>query len=78
MNKNVIIDITSVSYTHLDVYKRQLLNINCDDPDKAQDILVNEFNIGQNYIFNAAQERRNDEKLILTMKIFLYLSLIHI
>ena len=49
-----------------------LLNINCDDPDKAQDILVNEFNIGQNYIFNAAQERRNDEKLILTMKIFLY------
>ena len=26
----------------------------------------------QNYIFNAAQERRNDEKLILTMKIFLY------
>ena len=47
-----------------------LLNINCDDP--AQDILVNEFNIGQNYIFNAAQERRNDEKLILTMKIFLY------
>ena len=51
---------------------RTLLNINCDDPDKAQDILVNEFNIGQNYIFNAAQERRNDEKLILTMKIFLY------
>lgn len=49
-----------------------LLNINCDDPDKAQDILVNEFNIGQNYIFNAAQERRNDEKLILTIKIFLY------
>lgn len=49
-----------------------LLNINCDDTDKAQDILVNEFNIGQNYIFNAAQERRNDEKLILTMKIFLY------
>ena len=49
-----------------------LLNINCDDPDKAQDILVNEFNIGQNYIVNAAQERRNDEKLILTMKIFLY------
>lgn len=49
-----------------------LLNINCDDPDKAQDILVNEFNIGQNYIFNAAQERRNDEKHILTMKIFLY------
>ena len=49
-----------------------LLNINCDDPDKAQDILVNRFNIGQNYIFNAAQERRNDEKLILTMKIFLY------
>lgn len=49
-----------------------LLNINCDDPNKAQDILVNEFNIGQNYIFNAAQERRNDEKLILTMKIFLY------
>lgn len=49
-----------------------LLNINCDDPDKAQDILVNEFNIGQNYIFNAAQERRNNEKLILTMKIFLY------
>lgn len=49
-----------------------LLNINCDDPDKAQDILVNEFDIGQNYIFNAAQERRNDEKLILTMKIFLY------
>lgn len=49
-----------------------LLNINCDDPDKAQDIFVNEFNIGQNYIFNAAQERRNDEKLILTMKIFLY------
>lgn len=49
-----------------------LLNINCDDPDKAQDILVNEFNIGQNYIINAAQERRNDEKLILTMKIFLY------
>lgn len=49
-----------------------LLNINCDDLDKAQDILVNEFNIGQNYIFNAAQERRNDEKLILTMKIFLY------
>ena len=49
-----------------------LLNINCDDPDKAQDILVNKFNIGQNYIFNAAQERRNDEKLILTMKIFLY------
>lgn len=49
-----------------------LLNINCDDPDEAQDILVNEFNIGQNYIFNAAQERRNDEKLILTMKIFLY------
>ena len=49
-----------------------LLNINCDDHDKAQDILVNEFNIGQNYIFNAAQERRNDEKLILTMKIFLY------
>lgn len=49
-----------------------LLNINCDDPDKAQDILVNEFNIEQNYIFNAAQERRNDEKLILTMKIFLY------
>lgn len=49
-----------------------LLNINCDDPDKAQDILVNEFNIGQNYIFNAAQERRNDEKLILTLKIFLY------
>lgn len=49
-----------------------LLNINCDDPDKAQDILVNEFNIGQNYIFNAAQERRNDEKRILTMKIFLY------
>lgn len=49
-----------------------LLNINCDDPDKAQDILVNEINIGQNYIFNAAQERRNDEKLILTMKIFLY------
>lgn len=49
-----------------------LLNINCDDPDKAQDILVNEFNIGQNYIFNVAQERRNDEKLILTMKIFLY------
>lgn len=49
-----------------------LLNINCDDPDKAQDILVNEFNIGQNYIFNAAQERRNDKKLILTMKIFLY------
>lgn len=49
-----------------------LLNINCDDPDKAQDILVNEFDIGQNYIVNAAQERRNDEKLILTMKIFLY------
>lgn len=49
-----------------------LLNINCDDPDKAQDILVNEFDIGQNYIFNAAQERRNDEKFILTMKIFLY------
>lgn len=49
-----------------------LLNINCDDPDKAQDILVNEFNIGQNHIFNAAQERRNNEKLILTMKIFLY------
>lgn len=49
-----------------------LLNINCDDPDKAQDILVNEFNIGQNYIFNAAQERRNNENLILTIKIFLY------
>lgn len=49
-----------------------LLNINCDDPDKAQDILVNEFDIGKNNIVNAAQERRNDEKLILTMKIFLY------
>lgn len=49
-----------------------LLNINCDDPDKAQDILVNEFNIGQNYIFNAAQERRNNENLILPIKIFLY------
>lgn len=49
-----------------------LLNINCDDPDKAQDILVNEFNIGKNNIVNAAQERRNNENLILTIKIFLY------
>ena len=49
-----------------------LLNINCDDPDKAQDILVNEFDIGQNNIVNAAQERRNNENLILTIKIFLY------
>lgn len=63
-----------------------LLNINCDDPDKAQDILVNEFDIGKNNIVNAAQERRNNENLILTIKIFLYgfiavvslLSLIHI
>lgn len=49
-----------------------LLNINCDDPDKAQDILVNEFDIGKNNIVNAAQERRNNENLILTIKIFLY------
>lgn len=49
-----------------------LLNINCDDPDKAQDILVNEFDIEQNNIVNAAQERRNDENLILIIKIFLY------
>lgn len=49
-----------------------LLNINCDDPDKAQDILVNEFGIGKNNIVNAAQERRNNENLILTIKIFLY------
>ena len=45
-----------------------LLNINCDDPDKAQDILVNEFDIGKNNIVNAAQERRNNENLILTIK----------
>lgn len=49
-----------------------LLNINCDDPDKAQDILVNEFDIRKNNIVNAAQERRNNENLILTIKIFLY------
>lgn len=49
-----------------------LLNINCDDPDKAQDILVNEFDIGKNNIVNAAQERRNNENLILIIKIFLY------
>lgn len=49
-----------------------LLNINCDDPDKAQDILVNEFDIGKNNIVNAAQERRNNENLILPIKIFLY------
>lgn len=49
-----------------------LLNINCDDPDKAQDILVNEFDIGKNNIVNAAQERRNNENLNLTIKIFLY------
>lgn len=49
-----------------------LLNINCDDPDKAQDILVNEFDIGKNNIVNAAQERRNNENLILTIKILLY------
>lgn len=49
-----------------------LLNINCDYPDKAQDILVNEFDIRKNNIVNAAQERRNNENLILTIKIFLY------
>lgn len=33
---------------------------------------MNEFDIGKNNIVNAAQERRNNENLILTIKIFLY------
>lgn len=53
-------------------YGDSVININCDDADAVSNILVNDYDIDISNIINLAQEKRENDGLVMLVSIFLY------
>ena len=53
-------------------YGDSVININCDDADAVSNILVNDYDIDISNIVNLAQEKRENDGLVMLVSIFLY------
>ncbi len=76
ISKNLSNGVLIVSDEYMNKYDEYIRSvnmcINCDDADKAQEVLVNNYSIDNSQIFNRSASKRENQSLIMMVSIFLY------
>ena len=76
ISKNISSGVLIVSDEYMNKYDEYIRSvnmcINCDDADKAQEVLVNNYSIDNSQIFNRSASKRENQSLIMMVSIFLY------